>query len=232
MYARLTGLTASLSLLALTLPTSAAIITSASTPTMDAYDVGKTTFSNARNNNDDDEVQKAPAQLFTTGTALTSYLMPSFSLQNRSNNPSGMSGVVFEIRDGSWNKIASQTFTIPTLSANNNWITATFDNLTWASPAMETQYKDAGTGYVKLAANTTYIVDIFKSGAYLLVWQNSNENTVPNTSVWSNGGHYTADQGRDRLFVANLAAVPEPASLALLALGGLCMIPRRNRRHA
>ncbi len=208
---------------------SAAIIANASAPTLGTYDVGKTTYISGRDNNGDDEIQQRPAQLFTTKSDLASYVMPSFALQNRTTNPSGMTGMIVEIRNSSWDLIASQTYTVPTLSANNNWLTLTFDSLTWASPAMEAAYKDASTGYVTLAASTTYIVDVYKSGAYLLKWQNSNENTVPATSVWSNNGHYTGDAGRDRLFVANLVAVPEPASVALLGLGGLLMLPRRRR---
>lgn len=184
---------------------SAAISISSTAPVVSGSDIGTTTILSTRNNNDDDELQVSPGQSFITSGADTSYSLTGFSFKTRSSNPSGVAFTATIQNGKRGSTVASESFTVPSGGSTNDWVTMTF-----ATP-------------IALAASTQYGV-ILTGGGFALKWQNMDESAVA-------GGWYKSTfngENKDRLFVANLTAVPEPSSALLLGLGGLLLARRRR----
>lgn len=133
-------------------------------------------------------------------------------------------------------------------NAPSSTLVGSFINPTFTS-ALSTSYTFLASGTITLAANTTYFLTVQQLTTtgpdYEFIWDNggvlaSNANTAP-TGVGATNGIATFGGGpsvtaisntnttRYNWYQINGTAVPEP-SAAILALGGVALFTRRNRR--
>ena len=151
-------------------------------------------------------------QSFTTGSNSAGYLLNAVTLQNEENNIS-FPTATFTVRIGSivgnqFSAIRTETSSAPVSGYFiNDYISFVFD-----SP-------------VSLAANTLYGFDWGSSGSGFTTWVNVN-GKYSGGEAYSSGGNSTpaADnsivfRGVDRIFHADLTAVPAPATLVLFSIG-------------
>lgn len=172
-------------------------------------------------------------QTFLTGSNAQGYLLESFSLQGGASFDSAF----FTALNQAWSIRVSQisgttltplaTFT--NIAIGSQSVTAGTDWYTWTF---------SGTELLTLEANTTYAVQVIANQSWFQFAASSSsvypDGQVIVSNISNSGGYYfdgttASTRSYDRVFVANLTAVPEPAAFSLL-LGGLGLaFLRRNR---
>lgn len=147
----------------------------------------------------------AQGQSFTTGSNVAGYWLNSVTLQNEENRFSA-NPATFTLRIGSiagtvFSEISSETSAQNDLAyVPNDYMTFVFDNA------------------IFLDANSLYGFEWDSNGRGFTTWANNNSNYLGGEAFSSNGNSLVF-RNVDRVFHADLTAVPEPAPLALLGLG-------------
>ena len=221
---RLSTLVVSIAGIALAGSASGALIgISTTAPTVDGADQGNTTYSSSLKTWSDTSNH---GQSFTTGGDAGYYLNSvSFQVQGASKAGATPGTRTFDLRLVSISGISTTTVALETGHtysgpwAAESWFTFTFD-----APVL-------------LAGSSQYGIDIEQTGGG--DWGNGITYFRYNSSdVHAGGSRYSRADGdpsslsanlsHDLVFHADMTAVPEPGSLALMSLGGLLIIRRRR----
>jgi hypothetical protein len=190
-------------------------------------------------------------ETFTTGSAFT---LASFSVLLQINNITAPAYTVnlYNLGPAGTVSVSSSTATYNPYTASPSSISLAFsDTVTFAATSSEVQgtFSLAGADQVALSANEEYALEILTpsaDGQNGLLWFRGSS-VDPGGQMFSNGdGLNSAGNGvRDTLAgsgqaggaprtgalaLYGVAAVPEPASLALAGLGGLSMLFLRRRK--
>lgn len=220
---------------------------STTTPTVDGADISNFTGTTEEGGNvaggfNDDITYIAGGrgtigQTFTTGGNAGGYTLSAFSFQSVTYSTYGYTsdtgGITFTLRVGTiaasaLTELSNETVAITGSEANQpaNGFPATgngnFVTFTLAEP-------------VELAANTSYFFDMTLNAGANYFFQTNGTNTDPlaggqayHTVTGDKLGTTATLDAGDRVFHADIAAVPEPSSALLGVLGVLALVRRRR----
>lgn len=159
----------------------------------------------------------ARGQTFTTGSETAGYALNAFTL--KSAFAQGGNGT-YSLR-------------VSTLSGSDLTVFATDSVQTATNVAVDDYVSFTFDSPVVLAPNTLYAIDVVRAGSGWHSYRNTDDNAYAGGTAYSSGDKGVPEltintHGHDRLFHLDIAAVPEPGSMALLGLGVL-LIARRRR---
>ena len=161
----------------------------------------------------------AQGQSFTTGSNFAGYWLNSITLQNEENS-FGANNAKFTLRIGS---ILGTTFSAFSTETNSNsglayvpndYITFTFANS------------------ILLNSNSLYGFEWDSNSKGFTTWANHNSNYSGGEAFSSYNGSNLIFRDVDRIFHADLTAVPEPSTLAIFALGMIGLASRRFKKQS